>query len=97
DKVKILAYFYEKTEDGEEVLTDSRIDNQWMSPPIDWADNEPEILDLEYTLPEMSGAEPGRQYLGYVVGLYYTGELQDFRSDPAPLVRRFPLPFDDPQ
>jgi tetratricopeptide (TPR) repeat protein len=97
DKVKILAYFYEKTEDGEEVLTDSRIDSQWMSPPIDWADNEPEILDLEYTMPEFAGAEAGRKYLGYVVGLYYNGELQDFRADPPYLHRHFPLPFDDPQ
>jgi tetratricopeptide (TPR) repeat protein len=97
DKVKILAYFYELTEDGEAVLTDSNIGNQWMSPPIDWADNEPEILDLEYTLPEFSGAEPGRKYLGYVVGLYYNGELQDYRSDPVSLSRRFPLPLGDSQ
>jgi hypothetical protein len=96
DKVKILAYFYEKTDDGEVVLTDSRIDNQWMSPPIDWAESEPEILDLEYTLPESSGAE-GRTYLGYVVGLYYNGELQDFRSVPGSLGKTHPLPLDDPQ
>lgn len=97
DKVKILAYFYEETEDGDKVLTDSRIDSQWMSPPIDWADNEPEILDLEYTLPEFAGAEAGRKYLGYVVGLYYNGELQDYRADPPSLGRLFPLPLDDPQ
>lgn len=96
DKVKILAYFYEETEDGEIVLTESHINSQWMSPPIDWAENEPEILDLEYTLPEASGAE-GRKYRGYVVGLYYNGELQAYRADPAVLLKKFPLPLDDPQ
>jgi len=96
DKVKILAYFYEETADGETVLTESHINSQWMSPPIDWAENEPEILDLEYTLPEASGGE-GRKYRGYVVGLYYNGELQAYRADPAVLLKLFPLPLDDPQ
>jgi tetratricopeptide (TPR) repeat protein len=98
DKVKILAYFYEKTEDGAIELTESKIVAQWMSPPIDWAENEPELLDLQYTLPG-SDAEglPGRTYAGYVVGLYYNGELQDFRSDPASLAKQYPLPLDDPQ
>lgn len=96
DKVKILAYFYEETEDGDTVLTESHINSQWMSPPIDWAENEPEILDLEYTLPEAAGAE-GRKYRGYVVGLYYNGELQAYRADPAVLLKKFPLPLDDPQ
>ncbi len=97
DQVKILAYFYEKTDDGEVDITTSKIVPQWMSPPIDWAENEPELLDLQYALPGNEDGGPSRKYAGYVVGLYYKGELQDFRSDPAQLARDFPLPFDDPQ
>jgi tetratricopeptide (TPR) repeat protein len=97
DQVKILAYFYEQTEDGGVDITTSKIVSQWMSPPIDWADDEPELLDLQYTLPGNEDGLPGRKYAGYVVGLYYKGELQDFRSDPARLAVDFPLPLDDPQ
>lgn len=97
DQVKILAYFYEQTEDGEVDITTSKIVAQWMSPPIDWAEDEPELLDLQYTLPAAEDGVPGRKYAGYVVGLYYKGELQDFRSDPAALHTQFPLPFEDPQ
>ena len=104
EKVKILAYFYEETEDGEVVLTEAKILSQWMSPPIDWAENEPELLELQYALPDSglpgSAGENGalgRKYVGYIVGLFYKGELQDFRSDPAKLAKDHPLPLDDTQ
>lgn len=99
DKVKLMAYVYEETADGEVALTNSNVVGQWVSPPMDWAENEPEIVDLQYTLPENQDIEGAadRKYTGYVLGLYYNGELQDLRSDPAPLVKKFPLPLDEPQ
>ena len=33
----------------------------------------------------------GRKYFGYIVGVYYNNELQDFRADPASLAKDFPL------
>ena len=34
---------------------------------------------------------PGRKHFGYIVGVYYHNELQDFRADPASLAKDFPL------
>jgi hypothetical protein len=96
--VKIHVYFYEQNEDGDVVLTESKVVPQWLSPPVDWASNEPELLEVQYTMPDSdlpgsaaaTGA-PGRKYYGYIVGVYYNGELQDFRADPASIARDFPL------
>jgi hypothetical protein len=96
--VKIHVYFYEKNEDEEIALTQSKVVSQWLSPPVDWSANEPELLEVQYSLPESelpgsaaTNGAPGRQYFGYVVGVYYKNELQDFRADPSSLATDFPL------
>lgn len=96
--VRIFIYFYEETEDGEIVITESKVNTQWMSPPVDWAADEPELLDGQYILPDSTlpgssaaNGAPGRKYHGFVVAVYYKNELQDFRSDPARLAKDFPL------
>lgn len=96
--VKIHVYFYEQAEDGEVVLTESKVVPQWLSPPVDWTANEPELLEVQYTLPDSglpgsaaANGAPGRKSFGYIVGVYYNGELQDFRADPASLAKDFPL------
>ncbi len=91
--VKLLAFFYEQTEDGDVQLTESKVVPQWLSPPIDWAGNDFELLELQYTTPDASGDTSGRKYFGYVVGIYYKNELQDFRADPGKLAKDFPLPL----
>jgi hypothetical protein len=96
--VKIHVYFYEQNEDGEVVLTESKVISQWLSPPVDWTANEPELLEVQYTLPDSglpgsaaANGAPGRKHFGYIVGIYYNNELQDFRADPASLAKDFPL------
>lgn len=96
--VKIHVYFYEQNEEDDVVLTESKVVPQWLSPPVDWASDEPELLEVQYTLPDSdlpgsaaSNGSPGRKYFGYLVGVYYNNELQDFRSDPASLAKDFPL------
>lgn len=94
EDVKIHVYIYEQDENGEIVITDSRVVPQWMSPPINWADNgEPELLENIYTLPEKREGGEGRKYYGYVVAVYYNKELQDFRADPAKLANDFEVPL----
>ncbi len=97
--VKIHVYFYEQNEEQDVVLTESKVVPQWLSPPVDWTSNEPELLEVQYTLPdsELPGSAaangaPGRKYFGYIVGVFYNNELQDFRSDPASLAKDFPAP-----
>ncbi|HEY5742522.1 MAG TPA: tetratricopeptide repeat protein [Terrimicrobiaceae bacterium] len=96
--VKIHVYFYEQTEEGEVVLTESKVVPQWLSPPVDWGANEPELLEVQYMLPESglagsvtANGSPERKYFGYIVGVYYSNELQDFRADPASMAKDFPL------
>lgn len=90
--VKIVVYFYEAGDDGDVTLTDSKVISQWLSPPIDWANDDPELLDMQYTAPNAESA-PGKKYFGYVIGVYYNKELQAFRSEPAKLATDFPLPL----
>jgi hypothetical protein len=91
--VKILVFFYEQTEDGDVQLTESKVVPQWLSPPIDWAGNDFELLEIQYSMPDANGDAAGRKYFGYVVGIYYNNELQDFRADPGKLAKDFPLPL----
>lgn len=98
--VRIYIYFYEETETGEIVITDSRVKTEWLSPPVNWAADEPELLLGQYILPEsgMPGSStangaPGRKYHGYIVAVYYHQDLQDFRSEPATLAKEFPVPL----
>jgi tetratricopeptide (TPR) repeat protein len=92
---QVRVYFYEKDEAGNIVLTSSHLTSQWTSAPIDWANGDPELLEVHYSVPtgkpDSTGAS--RQYYGYVIGLYYNNELQDTRADPGDLARQFPLPL----
>lgn len=99
-KMNVFVYFYEKGPDDEIVLTDSKPSTQWISPPVDWADAEPEILDVEYILPDsgLPGSSEdfggkGRKFFGYVVAVYYNGELQDTRAEPGRLSTIADLPL----
>lgn len=99
-EMKLHVFFYEQDESGDIQLTESKVVSQWISPPVNWADNEPELLDVTYILPDSnlpgsaaSNGSPGRNYAGYIVGVYYNGELQDTQADPGPLARKFPLPL----
>lgn len=99
-QMKLHVFFYEKDDAGEVQLTESKVVSQWISPPVNWADNEPELLDVTYILPDStlpgsaaSNGSPGRSFVGYIVGVYYNSELQDTRADPGNLVKKFPLPL----
>jgi len=98
--MNVHVFFYEQEESGEVVVTEAKSTTQWISPPVDWTDGEPELLDVEYPLPD--GGLPGnsaefgalnRKYYGYVVGVYYDGELQDSRAAPGRLDTLYPLPL----
>ncbi len=103
-QMKIHVFFYEKDENADIQLTESKVVSQWISPPVNWADNEPELLDVTYIMPDSalpgsatSNGSPGRTFAGYIVGIYYNSELQDTRADPGHLAKKFPLPLYLPQ
>lgn len=88
-QVTLHVFFYERDSSGATSLTESKVVSEWISPPVNWMDNEPELLNATYTAPDL----PGTSYAGFVVGVYYKGELQDTRADPGSLAREHPLPL----
>jgi hypothetical protein len=85
----VHVFFYERDEAGQIQLTNSQVITEWISPPIDWGNNEPELLNAIYT----PAANPTFTYVGYVVGIYYKNDLQDTRADPGSLAADHPLPL----
>jgi Putative Zn-dependent protease, contains TPR repeats len=90
--VQTMVYFFEQNDHGDIMQTQSTVSPEWLSPPIDWKNSEPELLEVLYPLPEGQGDQP-LQYYGYVVGVYFKGELQDVRAEPPSLAEQFPLKF----
>lgn len=88
-QVKVQVYFYDD-QDGEITASKAQVTSTWASPPVDWKEGEPELLDVRY-LPE--SADSSVRFAGYVVAVYYKGDLQDYRAEPARLTRIFPLKY----
>ena len=93
-EMRVHVFFYDRDANGEVRLTESKIITEWISPPINWSEDEPELLNATYTPPDPSDpANADISYTGYVVGIYYKGELQDTRADPGSLASEHPLPL----
>ena len=88
-RVTVHVFFYERDQTGQIQLTNSEVLTEWISPPVDWSNNEPELLNAVYTPP----AKSNFTYDGYVVGIYYKNDLQDTRADPGALAVDHPLPL----
>lgn len=93
--VRINVTFYEMA-DGEVVPTTSRVQSMWFTTPVDWRDEGIEILEVKYEVPRI-GADggPAPQYYGYMVNIYYRGQLQETRADPVDLQELFPPPLSE--
>lgn len=90
--VKIAYYFYEQSDTGEIIPNTQSQTWEPTSAPLEWKNGEPELIDVHYRLPlEDRGDLPPLQFYGYVVGIYYKGELQDSRAEPVSLLDEFPL------
>ena len=88
-QMAVHVFFYERDQTGQIQLTNSDVLTDWISPPVDWSNNEPELLNAVYTPP----AKSEFTYAGYVVGIYYKKDLQDTRADPGALAADHPLPL----
>lgn len=84
--------FYEQDDNGELQHADAQA-TEWLSLPATWTDGEPELFQTKYRMPPVDrGDLPPLQYYGYVVAIYYNGELQDQRAEPVSLLDKFPPP-----
>ncbi len=92
-KFSATVDFYEQDDSGQIQHADAR-QTEWMSRPVNWAKGEPELFQTAYQPPAADrGDLPPVQYHGYVVAIYYNGELQDSRAEPVSLLEQFPPPL----
>jgi len=93
--VDIHVLFYDQLDPKTVVQTGADVSYKFTSTPVDWANGDPETLEVQYNQPVPLGKGPKheeRKYYGYVVRLYYKDELQDTRAEPESLNARFPAP-----
>ena len=85
--IKVQVYFYDQQ--GEEVVASKApVTSRWVRSPVEWKDAEPEILEVTY---QPDTVTPDLYYVGYVVAVYYKGELQSYRAAPVKLTNQFPI------
>jgi len=89
--VRIVVSFYDLTRDNKMKPTDARVGYDWLTPTNDWADATPKFLVATYIRPKAQRPSiDGRRYGGFVVRVYFDGQLQDSRANPANLLTLFP-------
>lgn len=86
-EVKVQVYFYDQVE-NEIIASKSPVTSRWLNAPVDWRDGNPELLEVTY---QPDNNNPDAHYLGYVVAVYYKGELQAYRADPPTITNQFPI------
>ena len=92
-EVKVFVLFYDRANGRDIMTTIANVSNRWTSQPVDWRDGEAETLEVSYELPAQQARNEHREYYGYIVRLYYRGELQDTKAEPAGLNQKFPAPY----
>jgi hypothetical protein len=94
--VRVQVFFYDNDK-GKIVQSKAQVTSKWLSAPVDWGNGENELLEIRLQ-PDTSGS--ASKFAGYVIAVYYKGDLQDCHSDPPELKKLFPLKyfisFDDP-
>lgn len=91
--LKLFVLFYDRANGSDIVKTIADVSNRWTSPPADWSEGDTETLEVTYDLSAQTAKGERREYYGYIVRLYYGGELQDTKAEPASLNQKFPAPY----
>ena len=90
---RIIVSFYDRTKDNKMEPTDARTSYSWLNASEDWTDATPKFLAATYVRPKtQSRSADGREYGGFIVRVYFDGQLQDARATPPELLTLFPAP-----
>jgi serine/threonine-protein kinase len=90
---RIIVSFYDRTKDNKMKPTDARTSYSWLNTSEDWTDATPKFLVATYVRPKtQSRSADGREYGGFIVRVYFDGQLQDARATPSELLAQFPAP-----
>lgn len=94
--VVIHVFFYDQVDEGSIVQTNANVTSHWRTLPGNWNDTDIQILEVEYSATSLNSKEKlpeNRRYFGYIVRVYYKGDLQDMRADPVTLLKQYPPPL----
>src|SRR5207237_5287632 len=79
------------TKDNRMKPTDARVGYDWLTSARDWTDATPKFLAATYVRPKnQTPSTDGRRYGGFIVRVYFDGQLQDSRASPPDLLTLFP-------
>jgi serine/threonine protein kinase/cytochrome c-type biogenesis protein CcmH/NrfG len=91
--VSIMVSFYDLTRDNKMKPTDARVSYDWVTPVRDWKDPTTKFLAATYVRPRTQmPSSNGRRYGGFVVRVYFDGQIQAARAVPPELLTLFPAP-----
>jgi hypothetical protein len=86
-EVEIRVAFFDVTPAGEMRPTDAQVDYKWLTPKRDWGDLAPKYLVATYAQsasPRVAGEK--LRYGGFIVRVYFDGQVQAERSEPRDLI-----------
>jgi tetratricopeptide (TPR) repeat protein len=90
---RIVVSFYDQTKDNKLKPTDARTSYNWLTASDDWTDPTPKFLAATYVRPKTaSPSSDGCKYGGFIVRVYFDGQLQDVRASAPELLTSFPAP-----
>ncbi|HYR57393.1 MAG TPA: hypothetical protein VEO95_02140 [Chthoniobacteraceae bacterium] len=92
-ELTIQVLFYDIVDNQNLVQTTANVSSRWASAPADWLDSNIETLEVDYQLPlpdAKAARRENRKYFGYLIRVYYKGELQAATGEPERLVQQFP-------
>jgi eukaryotic-like serine/threonine-protein kinase len=85
--VRIKVDFYDLTKDNRLTPTNAKVSYNWLSSGRDWTDPTPKFLAATYMRPKSKLPSPDeRRFGGFVVCVYFDGQLQDSRASPSELL-----------
>src|SRR6266404_527358 len=89
--VRILVSFYDLTKDNKMMPTNAQVGYHWLTSANGWAEAAPRFLEATYVRPKTQTLfADGRRYGGFIVRVYFDGQLQDSRASPPHLLMLFP-------
>jgi len=88
--VRIVVSFYDLTKDNKMMPTDAQVGYHWLTSATGWAEAAPRFLEATYVRPKTQTLSADvRRYGGFIVRVYFDGQLQDSRASPPDLLTLF--------
>jgi eukaryotic-like serine/threonine-protein kinase len=88
--VRISVSFYDLTRDNRMKPTNAQVSYNWLTSARDWTVATPKFLAATYVLPKSQlPSSDERRYGGFIVQVYFDGQLQDSRASPSDLLTLF--------